>query len=195
MLYWVSMKVVVTESGRAHSLLLPAALLSVASGTRFRGGKMAKRHPTAQLIYDTIEPLVQELGLELIDVELKTENSARFLRVYVDRRGGVTIDECAKVSELVDPIIENDLKITTHDYFEVSSPGLDRALTEDRDFSRYVDSWVEVSLYKARDGQKKFLGWLQPLEGDLIVIRADDDTAHKFQRSEAAKVKRAIRFN
>ncbi len=156
---------------------------------------MAKRHQTAQLVYETLEPLVQELGLDLVDVELKTENSARFLRIYVDRRGGVTIDECARVSELVDPIIENDLKITTHDYLEVSSPGLNRALTEDRDFSRYLDSWVEVSLYKARDGQKKFLGWLQPLEGELIVIRAEDGTINKFPRSEAAKVKREVRFN
>lgn len=155
---------------------------------------MANRPKTAQLIYDAIEPIVRELGLDLVDVEMATENSARFLRVYVDRIGGVTIDECAKISERIDPVIEQDLQITTHDYLEVSSPGLDRPLKDERDFARYVGCWVEVSLYKARDGQKKFLGWLEPLDGDRIMIKAEDGAVHAFERSEAAKVKRAVRF-
>lgn len=156
---------------------------------------MTNRPKTAQLIYDAIEPVVRELGLELVDVEMTTENSARFLRIYVDRRGGVTIDECAKVSERIDPIIEQDLQISTHDYLEVSSPGLDRPLKDERDFARYVDCWVEVSLYKTRDGRKKYLGWLQPLADDQITIKADDGTIHAFTRSETAKVKRAVRFD
>lgn len=156
---------------------------------------MANRPKTAQLIYDAIEPVVRELGIELVDVEMTTENGARFLRVFVDRRGGITIDECARVSELIDPIIEKDLQITTHDYLEVSSPGLDRPLKDDRDFARYIECWAEVSLYKARDGQKKFLGWLLPLTDDRIAIRAEDGTVHTFERSETAKVKRAVRFD
>lgn len=156
---------------------------------------MANRPKTAQLIYDAIEPVVRELGLELVDVEMTTENSARFLRIYIDRKGGVTIDECAKVSERIDTIIEQDLQITTHDYLEVSSPGLDRPLKDERDFARYVDCWVEVGLYKARDGQKKFLGWLLPLTDDHITIRTEDGAVLTFERSEAAKVKRAVRFD
>lgn len=156
---------------------------------------MAARSKTAQLVYEAVEPIVTGLGLDLVDVELVTENQARFLRIYVDRVGGVSIDECAKVSELVDPIIDGDLAIHTHDYLEVSSPGLDRPLREDRDFARYLECWVEVGLYKARDGRKKYEGWLMPLEGDQIVIRSEDGTIHRFDRKEAAKVKRAVRFD
>ena len=156
---------------------------------------MAVRSKTAQIVYEAVEPLVAGLGLDLVDVELVTENNARFLRVYIDRIGGVSIDECAKVSELIDPLIDGELNIRTHDYLEVSSPGLDRPLKDDRDFARYVDTWVEVGLYKARDGQKKFEGWLMPLEEDTVVIRVEDGTVHRFDRKETAKVKRAVRFD
>lgn len=155
---------------------------------------MANRPKTAQLIYEAIEPIVQELGLELVDVELATENSARFLRVYIDRVGGVTIDECAQVSNRIDPVIEQEMKITSFDYLEVSSPGLDRPLIDDRDYVRYAGNWVEVSLYKARGGQKKFLGELMPLAEGRIVIRGEGGAIHTFERSEVAKAKRAVRF-
>ena len=156
---------------------------------------MAARLKTAQLIYDAIEATVNELGLELVDVELVTENQARFLRVYIDKVDGVNIDDCAHVSEKIDPIIDQELNIQAHDYLEVSSPGLDRPLKDDRDFARYVESWVEVALYQARDGKKKFEGWLMPLEEDRIVIRAQDGAIQKFERKEAAKVKRVVRFD
>lgn len=156
---------------------------------------MAARPRTAQIVYDAIEATISDLGLELVDVELVTENQSRFLRVYIDKSGGVSIDDCALVSEKIDPIIDVELDIHAHDYLEVSSPGLDRPLQEDRDFARYLDSWVEVSLYKARDGRKKFEGWLMPLEEGRIVIREEDGTIHRFERKEAAKVKRTVRFD
>ncbi len=156
---------------------------------------MAARSKTAQTVYDAIEPIVTGLGLDLVDVELVTENKARFLRVYVDRPGGVSIDECAKVSEQIDPVIDGELNIRTHDYLEVSSPGLDRPLKDDRDFARYEGSWVEVGLYKARDGQKKFEGWLGPLEDGQVVIQGDDGVVQRFDRKDTAKVKRAVRFD
>lgn len=156
---------------------------------------MAARQKNAQIVYDAIEPTVRSLGLDLVDVALETENKARFLRVFIDKTGGVSIDDCALVSEKIDPIIDGELDIHSHDYLEVSSPGLDRPLKEDRDFARYLACWVEVSLYMARDGEKKFEGWLMPLEDDRIVIRAEDGTIHRFERKEAAKVKRAVRFD
>lgn len=156
---------------------------------------MAGRQKTEQLVYDAIEATVIELGLELVDVAFVTENQARFLRIYVDKIGGVSIDECAQVSEKIDTIIDMELNIHNHDYLEVSSPGLDRPLKENRDFARYIGCLVEVSLYQVRDKQKKFEGWLMPLEDDWIVIRADDGTIHKFERKEVAKVKRTVRFD
>ena len=156
---------------------------------------MVARPKNAQIVYDAIEATVSALGLDLVDVEMVTENHKRFLRIYIDRVGGVSIDECALVSDQVDPIIDGELGIHTHDYLEVSSPGLDRPLKDDRDFARYQDCLVEVGLYQARDGRKKFEGRLMPLENQQIVIRADDGTIHRFERKEAAKVKRIVRFD
>ncbi|NLB09302.1 MAG: ribosome maturation factor RimP, partial [Clostridiales bacterium] len=86
---------------------------------------MAKRTAEEQRIFDRLISVAESLDLELIEVKYRHEGSKLFLTVFVDRRGGVTIDECGKMSELADPIIDDELGLKRHDYFEVSSPGLD----------------------------------------------------------------------
>jgi len=155
---------------------------------------MAERSKNAQRVFDAIEPLIMPLGLDLIDVAFVREGRSMFLRVFIDKDGGVTIDDCTDVTHLIDPVIDKILKIDSHDYLEVSSPGLDRPLKTDRDFERYQDQWVELSLYQPWQGQKKWSGRLAPCQSDTVVIRLEDDSVLSFTREQVAKVNRMIRF-
>ena len=116
-------------------------------------------------------PIVADLGLELVDVEWVKEASHWYLRLYIDKPGGVTLDDCEAVSravsermDAVDPIPEQYL-------FEVSSPGLERPLKKDADFARFVGQMVEVSTYAAVEGQRRWRGELLGLANGLVRLR------------------------
>lgn len=157
---------------------------------------MAKRNAKTEKIYNCLEPIIEELGFELIDVVYERENGKLFLRVLVDKIGGITIDDCAVVNEKIDPIIDNELKLTDHDYFEVSSPGLDRPLTEAKEFRVYQGQLVEIRLYQKYDDKKMFVGKLVSGDDKQIVIN-EETTDHKFtfELKDVAKIARVIRFN
>lgn len=155
---------------------------------------MADRSPVAQKVFDAAASRIEEMGLELVDVEIVREGQSRILRLYIDKQGGVDLDDCSRVSQMIDPIIDNELNLHNHDYLEVSSPGLERPLKTERDFARYQGEWVEVTLYKAMDGKKKFQGTLEPCTTETINIGLEDQTVKQFPREQVAKVKRMIRF-
>lgn len=154
---------------------------------------MAGRSPIAQKVYDAVVLRIEALGLELVDIEMARENQARILRLYIDKPGGVGLDDCELVSRLVDPIIDTELDLHVHDYLEVSSPGLERPLKTDRDFIRYQGEWVELTLYKAMDGRKKYQGYLAPCTAELIGLTFDDGSSRQFPREQVAKTRRMIR--
>lgn len=156
---------------------------------------MAERSKNAQRVFDAIEPLILPLGMDLIDVAFVREGKSMFLRVFIDKDGGVAIDDCTAVTRIIDPVIDQTLKIDSHDYLEVSSPGLDRPLKTDRDFNRYQDQWVELSLYQPWQGKKKWSGKLAPCRPDTVVIRLEDDSVLSFTREQVAKVSRMVRFS
>ena len=153
---------------------------------------MANRSRTAQAVYDAALPHIEALGIDLVDVEMVKSGQKKILRLYIDKRGGVSLDDCTTVSQLIDPIVDQELKINEHDFFEVSSPGLDRPLKNDKDFARYQGEWVEVSLYKGIDGKKKFKGKLAPCTDQVICIEQEDETTMSFKREQVANVKRII---
>jgi ribosome maturation factor RimP len=155
---------------------------------------MTGRSPSAQKVFDTAASRVAELGLELVDVELVREGQARILRLYIDKPGGVDVEDCSRVSQMIDPIIDNDLNLHGHDYLEVSSPGLERPLKSERDFVRYQGEWVELTLYRAIDGQKKYQGSLAPCTAEMIGLYLEDQSIRQFSREQVAKVKRMVRF-
>jgi len=154
---------------------------------------MTGRSPVVQKVYDAAATRVEALGLELVDVELVRENQSRILRIYIDKPGGVGLDDCEQVSHLIDPIIDNELGLHVHDYLEVSSPGLERPLKTDRDFIRYQGEWVELTLYKALDGQKKYQGYLKPYTPDEIGLTFEDGGSRHFPREQVAKTRRMFR--
>ena len=108
-------------------------------------------------------PHAAALGLELVGVELVKEGAYRYLRVYIDKEGGVGFDDCEALSRVVDARLDEILPNPPYDFFEVSSPGLDRPLKREADFARYVGHKVVVTTYAPVDGQKSFVGELQGL--------------------------------
>lgn len=155
---------------------------------------MAGRSKLAQQVYDALEQPVSRMELELVDVEFVKEGSSRYLRIYIDKTGGVSIDDCTNVSRMADPIIDHDLKISAHDYLEVSSPGLERPLKSDRDFERYQGEWVEIKLYKAVDGRKVITGRLAPCTAQEISVIDEKEKRASFSRTDVARIKRIVHF-
>jgi ribosome maturation factor RimP len=156
---------------------------------------MAGRSSAAEKVIEATAPRIAGLGVELVDVELVREGQSRILRLIIDKPGGVDSEDCAQVSRLVDPIIDQELDLHVHDYLEVSSPGLERPLKTERDFIRHQGEWVEVTLYQSRDGQKKFTGRLAASTPENIGLEAEDgQKVSCFTREQVAKVKRIVRF-
>lgn len=155
---------------------------------------MASRPGAAQRIIEAVAQPIADLGLELVDVEMVREGKSMILRIYIDKPGGVDIDDCTRVNGLVDPLIDRQLNIHEHDYLEVSSPGLERPLKTDRDFVRYQGEWIELSRYQAVDGVKRLEGILAPCTAETIGIQLEDGTLLAIPRREAAQIRRMIRF-
>ena len=140
-------------------------------------------------------PIVEALGMELIEVEYVKEGPSWYLRLYIDKRGGISIDDCQVVSEHVGEAIDAADPVTGAYIFEVSSPGLDRPLKNERDFKRYEGELVEVSLYAPVNGSKNYEGILKGLQDGYIVIEDTSSGAElRFEEKSVALTKRAIRF-
>jgi len=131
-----------------------------------KGGKSIEA-----LVEEVARPFVEANGMELVDVELVKEGGNRYLRVYIDKEGGVNFDDCETISRLVDAKLDELLPNPPYEYFEVSSPGIERPLKRDADFARYAGQQVSVSTYAPVDGQKLFIGELVGLIDNKVVLR------------------------
>ncbi|MCL6637396.1 MAG: ribosome maturation factor RimP [Alicyclobacillus sp.] len=115
-------------------------------------------------------PIVDEFGLELVDIEYKKEGSNWYLRVFIDKPGGVDIDDCSRVSERLSERLDEVDPIPTSYYLEVSSPGAERPLKKPADFARAVGQYVHVSLYEPLAGQKTWEGELTQYDGETLSL-------------------------
>ena len=134
------------------------------------------------------KPVVESFGCKLWDVEYVREGSERYLRIYIDKDGGVDIDDCEKIHRAVDPILDEKDPITESYHFEVSSAGLERALKRPGDFEQFMGSAVLVKLYRPRNGLKEIPGFLRGYEDGKITVEAGKETI-TFQKSEVALVR------
>lgn len=125
--------------------------------------------------------LAEELGYEWIDLELVKEPAGRFLRFYIDKEGGISLDDVEAFHRRIQPHAEN----IDYDYMEVSSPGIDRPLKKARDFERAQGKEIEVKLYKPMDGAKLFTGILVGLEDGRIVIE-ENGVRREFDQKAVA---------
>ena len=139
------------------------------------------------------EPVVAAQGCELWDVEYVREGGGWFLRVYIDKEGGVDIADCEAVSRTLDPILDEADPIPDSYTFEVCSAGLERVLKRPGDFERFLGADVLVRLYRPRDGAKEFPGVLTGYrDGDVTVTVGD--THITFTKAEIAQVRLRVDF-
>ncbi|MCF6464697.1 ribosome maturation factor RimP [Clostridium sp. Cult2] len=152
------------------------------------------RKNTVKVIREHCEPIVEELGYDLVDLEYVKENGNSFLRFYIGKSEGISIDDCQKVSEIVGDKLDELDPIQESYYLEVSSPGLDRPLKNDKDLKRNIGKDIEISLYKAIDGKKKYIGELIDYTEDFIKIKEDNLTERKLKREAISQIKLAVKF-
>lgn len=138
-------------------------------------------------------PIANNHSFELVDVEFIKEGTNWYLRIYIDKPGGITIDDCKVVSEEISDILDKKDPIDQSYFLEVSSPGLDRPLKKDSDFEKFKGELVEVKVYKPIDGRKVFEGELIGLIDNKIIIKIDDENA-EFEKDQVAVVRRVIKF-
>ncbi len=138
---------------------------------------MEKKPPVAskdQQITELLQPTVEAMGFDLWGVEYLSQGRHSLARVYIDGPDGITVDDCAAVSEQVSGVLDVEDLISGEYTLEVSSPGVDRLLFRPEQFPGYVGETVELRLRTAFEGRRKFTGILKGLEGEDVVIRVDD---------------------
>ena len=139
------------------------------------------------------QPVAESLGIEIWDVEFVKEAGTRFLRIYIDKVDGVSIQDCESFSRALDPILDEADPIPESYTFEVSSAGAERVLKRPSDFSRFLGSDVCVKLYQPIDGSKQFVGVLQSYEDGNVTI-LQNEKPRTFEKSTVAQVRLHITF-
>ena len=138
-------------------------------------------------------PILDEFGFELWDVEYVKEGSQYYLRAYIDKEGGITIDDCVDVSRKLSDKLDEDDFIDSEYILEVSSPGLGRTLKSDRDFTKSIGRDTDIKLYKPIDKVKEFEGILKAFDNDTLTFLIDGNE-RVFNKSEVASVKLHVEF-
>ena len=148
---------------------------------------MSKRENYEAKTEELLAPILERMGFDLWDVEYVKEGADYYLRAYIDKPGGITIDDCVDVSRALSD--ELDREDYTEDAYilEVSSPGLTRALKKDRDFERSIGRMIELKTYRSIDGSKEFTGTLTAYDKDSIRIDTGDGE-RDFARADLARV-------
>lgn len=150
---------------------------------------MAKGRNTVTAVWEIVEPYAQELGLSIWDVRFLKEGASWYLRIFIDKDGGVGIDDCVNLSHAIDkPLDEEDL-IEQAYFLEVSSPGVERDLVRDEHFTAYIGEKIKVKMIRPVDGKREFSGILESYEDGNITIRMSDDSGFTFIKKEASWIK------
>ena len=155
---------------------------------------LSKREIYEQKTEEYLTPIVEEYGFELVDVEYVKEGSNWYLRAYIDKPGGITIDDCEVVSREFSEILDAQDYIEDSYIFEVSSPGLGRPLKKEKDFQRNLGKEVEIRTYRMVDKQKEFRGILKQYDSDTVTIEQEDGTERVFAKKDMALIRQAFDF-
>ena len=142
-------------------------------------------------VFGLAKPIVEEEGCSLWNVEYVREAGTWYLRVFIDKEGGVSIDDCERISRRLDPILDEADPIPDSYVFEVGSAGADRELKRPSDFEQFMGSMVEVRLYQPLDGRKSYVGELAAHDPDGLTIRTDG-SERRFSTSQIAQVRLSV---
>lgn len=156
---------------------------------------MIRKEDCERRTEELLKPITEANGFEIVDVEYVKEGSTRFLRAYIDKPGGIRIDDCELVSRALDAALDKADFIDEPYTLEISSPGLLRPLKKDRDYERNLGKEIEVQLFKAMDKQKEFIGVLCRYDAESAVITEEDGTERTFARRDISLARPYIDFS
>lgn len=165
----------------------------VNNNTRKNSSKTNKRE-VLKMVKQMCQSIADDLGYELVDIEYIKEFGSYFLRVYIDKVGGVSTDDCEKMSEKLSAFLDEKDPIKEAYYLEVSSPGLDRPLKTDKDLKRNLNKDVEIKLYKPIDNKKNYEGSLVDFNDNEINIDDSQGKRVSLPRELISVVRLAIKF-
>ena len=155
---------------------------------------MSQRELYESKTEELIQPILDRMGFELVDVEYVKEGQEFYLRAYIDKPGGITIDDCVAVSREMNELLDEKDYIAGTYTFEVSSPGLGRPLKKEKDYVRSMGKELEIRTYKAIDKQKEFYGILTAYDQDTVTLVTEDDETLVFNKSDIALIRLAFDF-
>ena len=155
---------------------------------------MSKREQYEQKTEQLLMPIIEKNGFELVDVEYVKEAGTWYLRAYIDKPGGISVDDCEVVSRAFSDILDEKDYIEDTYIFEVSSPGLGRPLKKEKDFARSLGEEVEIRTYRPINRQKEFIGLLKEYDQDTVTIEYEDEETQVFNRSDIALIRLAFDF-
>lgn len=155
---------------------------------------MAKHEEYELKTEKLLEPIMAEHNFELVDVEYIKEGGNWYLRAYIDKEGGITVDDCVMVSRSLSDLLDKNDFIPDAYILEVSSPGLGRKLKKDKDFARSIGEEVEIKLFKPINKKKDFIGCLISFDKDKLTIELEDQSNMDILRADIAMVRLTFDF-
>ncbi len=154
---------------------------------------MSKREIYEQKTEELLLPIMEENGFELVDVEYVKEGGNWYLRAYIDKPGGISVNDCELVSRRLSDLLDEKDYVEDAYILEVSSPGLGRPLKKEKDFKRSLGELVEVRTYRMVEKRKEFTGILKAYDDHTVTIE-EDETERVFDKSEIALIRLAFDF-
>lgn len=155
---------------------------------------MSRKESYERRTEELITPIVERNQYELVDVEYVKEGSDWYLRAYVDKEGGITVNDCELVAREMNEILDREDYIDGSYIFEVSSPGLGRPLKKEKDYVRAIGKDLEIRTYKAIDREKEFYGKLTAYDEETVTIEKENGEVMTFGKKEIALIRLAFDF-
>lgn len=150
---------------------------------------MAKGGNTVALVRSIVQPIADEMGLEIWDIRFLKEGSQWYLRIFIDKEGGVSIDDCVDLTHAINKPLDEADPIEQAYCLEVSSPGVERELVRPEHFERYTGEKIMVKTIRSVDGKRDFKGILESYDDGNITIRTEDESGLTFTKKEVSWVK------
>lgn len=174
-------------------------MLRVGFGPLFLVAKKGESHVSKRETYESrtealLMPILEEHGFECWDVEYVKEGGNWYLRAYIDKPGGITVDDCEIVSRALSDKLDEEDYIDDAYILEISSPGLGRPLKKDRDLERSIGEEVEIHTFRPINKEKTFFGFLHSYDKEKIVIEYEEETYMEFDRKDIALIRLAFDF-
>ena len=155
---------------------------------------MGKREDYEAKTEKLIAPIIAANHVELFDVDYVKEGQDWYLRAYIDKEGGITVDDCEIVAREMNEILDREDYIEDSYVFEVSSPGLGRPLKKEKDYIRSMGKELEIRTYRSMNGSKEFYGVLTGYDDDTVTIQTEEDEKLTFAKTDIALIRLAFDF-